>query len=85
MITPGSPAQRRSSHRRSFEAKGFAVSPSRDVDVLLTDLSYGGCRVKTDAKLEPGENLRLIVPRLGAVPAEISWFNDGFAGVRFTA
>lgn len=84
MLRQSSLGQRRISDRRSFHAKGFAVSPSRDADVLLTDISYGGCRLRSDTTLEPGENLRLIVPRLGAVPAEISWVSDGFAGVRFT-
>ena len=53
--------------------------------VIVTDLTEQGCRISTDETLRIGEEIRLEIPRLGFLPAQIRWAFDGQAGARFSA
>lgn len=74
---------RNSEERRPVELRGFAFGGEREADVLLTDLSYGGCRLISSETFEAGEKLKLLVLRRGAIEAEIRWASDGLAGAAF--
>ena len=52
--------------------------------VLVTDLTEQGCRISTDETLLIGEQIRLEIPRLGYLSAQIRWAFDGEAGARFS-
>lgn len=69
--------------RRPVTMRGFALSDTRDLDVLVADLSYGGCRIQCDERLRFGEVVELRIVKRGAIQAEICWAADGGAGARF--
>ena len=69
--------------RRPVRMRGFALSPSRDSDVTLSDLSYGGCQIHSKDKFSPGERFELRVIKRGAMQVEICWTSEGRAGARF--
>jgi len=50
--------------------------------VRLTDFSEEGC---SDDHFEIGEQLRIDVPRLGMMDAQVRWALPGSAGTRFLA
>ena len=53
------------------------------VMVRLTDFSEEGCRLEGDEVFQIGEHVRIDVPRLGLVKAQIRWALAGSAGTRF--
>jgi len=73
----------RRAERRPVNMRGFALSPARDSDVLVSNLSYGGCQLRSGDDFETGEVVELRIIKRGAVAAEIRWANQGRAGVRF--
>lgn len=50
---------------------------------LVTNVSYTGCRMIADKALAKGETVRLTLPALGRVFAQVRWVRDDTAGVRF--
>ena len=69
--------------RRSVSLRGFALGPSRDSDIAVSDLSYGGCQIQSGDEFSEGEVVELRIIKRGAAAAEIRWTADGRAGVRF--
>jgi hypothetical protein len=69
--------------RRAVALRGFALGESRDSDVQVSDLSYGGCRIHSDDEFEAGELVELRIIKRGAVDAEIRWAANGRAGACF--
>ena len=69
--------------RRQVSLRGFALSPTRDSDVTLSDLSYGGCQIHSADKFKRGETFELRIIKRGAVPVEVCWASEGRAGARF--
>lgn len=70
--------------RRSIALDGFAARrDGSTVKVTVTDLSYDGCGIETDADLAPAERLQLSVLNYGAVKAEVRWTANGRAGLVF--
>jgi len=51
--------------------------------VAVLDLSYEGCRLRTDEPLRTGEKVRLSVPRRGMIAATVRWCTKGRAGLAF--
>jgi hypothetical protein len=51
--------------------------------VMVTNLSDEGCRIETDRALAIGERLRIAIPRVGELTAQIRWTVNGSAGARF--
>ena len=69
--------------RRPVTMRGYALSGTRDSDILISDLSYTGCQIRCGDALKIGELLELRIVRRGAVRAEICWAAEGRAGLRF--
>jgi hypothetical protein len=69
--------------RRPVSLHGFALSPTRDCDIQLADLSYGGCKLHSKSTFKTGEIVELRIITRGAVDAEIRWCSKGRAGARF--
>lgn len=63
--------------------RGFALSESRDSDILVSELSYGGCQFRCDDPFSTGERVELRIIKRGAIQAEIRWADDGRAGAQF--
>ena len=51
--------------------------------IQLLDLSYEGCGVETDARIEAGQHVKLSVLGRGGIDAEVRWVRDGKAGLAF--
>jgi len=62
---------------------GYALSPNRDLDIVLSDLSYSGCQIRCADPLKTGELVELRVVKRGAIQAEIRWAAKGSAGAKF--
>lgn len=69
--------------RRPVNLRGFALSETRDSDVVVSDLSYGGCRIHSVDSFEEGETFELRVLKRGASRVEVCWTRDDRAGARF--
>ena len=53
--------------------------------VVLTDLTEQGCRISGDETLAIGEAIRVEIPHLGFLEAQVRWALDGQAGARFSS
>jgi hypothetical protein len=53
--------------------------------VKLTDFSDEGCRIEADHDFRIGERLKVDIPRMGRVKAQVRWALPGSAGARFLA
>jgi hypothetical protein len=71
--------------RRTVSMRGFALSPSRDSDVTLSDLSYGGCQIHSVDRFKPGESFELRVIKRGVMQVQVCWASEGRAGARFVS
>jgi hypothetical protein len=60
-------------HRRDGSCRPAAVR----------DLSYEGCRLSGGEALEPAERLRLVIPALGELEAQVRWSGGNSAGLKF--
>ncbi len=69
--------------RRPVSLRGFALSSTRDSDVLVSDLSYTGCQIRCEDALQPGEVVELRILKRGLIEAEIRWSAKGCAGAQF--
>lgn len=79
------PAWLRAELRRPVERPAIAYREDDSrIGVLISDLSYDGCRLSADKDIQIGENLTLIVMELGAeVAATVKWAASGQVGVQF--
>lgn len=70
--------------RRTVQVQGTAhLANGVSFAVRLANISYRGCQVEADHILPIGDRVRLELPRLGDVPAEVRWALPGKAGLRF--
>jgi hypothetical protein len=53
--------------------------------VKLTNFSDEGCRLESEDDFAIGEKLRIAIPRMGQVKAQIRWALQGSAGAKFLA
>ena len=54
-----------------------------EVAVTITNLSDEGCRIESAHTFVIGERLRLAVPGIGSMTAQVRWALLGAAGARF--
>lgn len=69
-------------HSTHFGA-GLAANIRPSSKVTVTDLSVGGCGIRTDLHLEPGTRVWIRLPGLESVPARVAWSDSGAAGLAF--
>ena len=55
------------------------------IDISLLDLNYDGCGIETPVALEEGEAVKLSVIGRGLIEAEVRWYKDEKAGLRFAS
>ena len=53
------------------------------VRVHMTNLAYDGCHILTEERLDIGETLKLVMPRMQHMNVQVRWVKDHEAGVRF--
>jgi hypothetical protein len=70
--------------RRPVELSGHGLlADGASIAVTLVDLSYEGCRIRTEDALQPGDRLKLSVFNRGLIEAEVRWSEAGHAGLSF--
>lgn len=74
------------SPRRPVSLEGRLLRADNSaIEISLLDLNYDGCGVETPVVLEPGEQVKLSVIGRGLIEAEVRWWRDGKAGLRFAS
>lgn len=73
----------RSARRRVSLSGTVQRADANDVRVLVTDISYLGCKILSDTLFQTGELLAVTVPGLGTVNAQVRWTGGDMAGLTF--
>ena len=72
--------------RRPVSLRGFALHPWGEfTDLTVSNLSYGGCEIRTADQLRRGDTFELRVARRGVIQAQVCWSGLQRAGVKFLA
>lgn len=71
--------------RRPVALAGWLVRSGQEQahDFFIDNLSYGGCRLQSAARLARGDEVHLTVLRRGAIPGVVRWHNAYGVGVSF--
>lgn len=74
--------------RRRFERQALNWTATVEVrgqrfEGVITDLSPGGARIKFDAAVQKGDELRLVLRQLNELGAKVVWQRQGEAGLSF--
>ena len=74
---------RKDRHEVELAALAFRADGT-SVDVRLGNMSYDGCLLSSDHSFAIGEKVRLVLPRMGEIRAQVRWtLAGGKAGARF--
>jgi PilZ domain len=72
------------SARRNVSLTGAATrADGNSMRILVSDLSYQGCKIYSQNLLDVGEVLKVTVPGFGAINAQVRWTADEKAGLSF--
>jgi hypothetical protein len=52
-------------------------------NVTLSNLSPDGCRIESDGDFRIGEHVRIAIPSMGKMSAQVRWALPGSAGAKF--
>jgi hypothetical protein len=75
---------RREAPREDVFYRTRAMSQERGPVVIhVVDISAGGCMARTEAEITPGERLRIRLPTVGEVGAQVRWSLGGRIGCQF--
>lgn len=70
--------------RRDVEFGAVAArTDGSELLITVSNLSYEGCQLRTGSRFRSGEKVKLNLPRLGHIQAEIRWASESKAGARF--
>lgn len=70
--------------RRDVEFGAFAARiDGSETLITVSNLSYEGCLLRSGDSFRNGEQVKLNLPRLGQIQAEIRWSAGDRAGARF--
>lgn len=70
--------------RKPVNFRGYAVFPWGDVtEVVVSNLSYEGCELRTPELMRRGDTFELRVARRGLIRAQVRWTGNQRAGCRF--
>lgn len=71
--------------RHAVDVPAIAFRPDgTSLSVTLRNMSYEGCLLLADAAFAIGEKIRLAVPRMGEIRAQVRWAStEGMAGAHF--
>ena len=72
--------------RRPVDLAAFVHRGGGDrLPVIVKDLTEQGCRLSAEETLRIGERIKIEIPRLGFLDAQVRWALDGEAGALFSA
>ncbi|WP_420145754.1 PilZ domain-containing protein [Sphingobium sp.] len=75
---------RRASDRRDVQRMSTMRTEAQvPADIIINDLSVGGCRISGDLDLALDDRVTIGLPGLGARPAHVVWAKDGSTGLLF--
>lgn len=61
-------------NRSRISIMGLAYrSDGTRIGVQMINLSYSGCKLKTDQPMVIGEEVKLVIPRMQPINAEVRW------------
>ena len=69
--------------RRQVALRGFALADGVDADIIVSDLSYEGCQIRSAQAFAVGDKLDLRIIGRGGVKGVVRWVADDRAGIRF--
>lgn len=70
--------------RRPVQLRGFVIlDERRTVSATVLNLTYDGCCLEAAEELKSTQAVRLAVPGLGFIEAEVRWSENGKAGLVF--
>ena len=76
--------ERRRFRRQSVILASTLVTPHGTVQCVTVDLSLGGARIRIDDKLEPLDQVTLVLAKFGRFPGHVVWRNPAEAGLQFS-
>ena len=76
-------ALRRTVRKRVLWAAHLMVA-NRRFDCVVVDLSLGGARLHYSEPVSKGEQVTLVLERIGSLEAEVVWQEERSIGLRFT-
>jgi hypothetical protein len=77
-------ADGRAEWRDEVELPTRAFGPdARALPLLIVNLSPHGLMARSEARLREGDRIRVTLPVVGAIAAEVRWSIDGRLGCRF--
>jgi hypothetical protein len=56
-----------------------------DVPAIISNISEAGCCIEAAAQFREGEQVDIMVPRLGSISATVRWSQAGHSGAVFLA
>lgn len=69
--------------RRPVALRGFALADGVDADIIVSDLSYEGCQIRSAQHFEIGDELDLRIIGRGGTRGVVCWVAGDCAGIRF--
>lgn len=80
---PPSVEEQRRHRRRPVLWKGQVEVSAHRVECRVLNITAGGLLAELDLPLAPGVTVRLILPNVRPLSAEIRWYADGLHGLSF--
>ncbi len=74
---------RTSQRQRVSHVAAARFSDGREARVLVTDISYEGCRILAETEFAVGDTFTLVLPGRGSLSAQVRWTNADVVGARF--
>jgi len=56
-----------------------------EVSAIISNISEAGCCIEAPAEFQAGEQVEIVVPRLGSISATVKWSEAGHSGAVFLA
>jgi hypothetical protein len=80
------PSSRRKAERKPADLAGWLIRSGQDThDFSIINLSYSGCRIRTQAPLQAAEAIRLCVRGRGSIEATVRWADERGFGLEFAS
>ena len=74
----------RASQRRGVSHKArVKAADGGEFQALVTNLSYDGCHLLSEGRLDVGESLVVSLAGRGSLPAQVRWIAGDCAGLQF--
>lgn len=81
---PPSIEEQRSHRRRPVLWKGYVDLSTHRLECRVLNITPGGLLAELELPLAPGVPVRVVLPNIRPLSAEIKWFADGLHGMSFS-